>query len=185
MNLKGHIALYGGSFNPPHVGHQMACLYALETLQAEELWLLPSVVHPLGKSLIAYEHRKAMLECLAQPFAGRTEICLAEQECGSSRTFDIVHYLQKKHPKQRFAWIVGADILQEKTSWYRWEDLEKMLPIVVLGRSGYASQETLLPALPQVSSSEIRRLCAQGKDISALVPFAVADYIQKHDLYRS
>ena len=162
MNLKGYTALYGGSFNPPHVGHQMACLYALETLQAEDLWLIPSLVHPLGKELLDYEHRQAMLHILIQPFAGRANILLAEQACGSSRTFDIVTYLQEKYPERRFAWIVGADILEEKESWYRWDELEKMVAMVVLGRSGYEKENVLLPALPEVSSSEIRRLCAQG-----------------------
>ena len=184
QTLEGHTLLYGGSFNPPHVGHQMACLYGLETLGAAELWTIPTLAHPFGKPLLDFKHRQAMLELMLAPFAERAKISLVEKECGSSRTFDVVSYLQQEHENRSFAWIVGADILAEKESWYRWQDLEKMLPIVVLGRSGYPQEGDLMPNLPEVSSSEIRRLCAENKSINSLVPDSVAAYIRSNDLYK-
>ena len=182
--LEGHTLLYGGSFNPPHVGHQMACLYALETLGAAELWAIPTLEHPFGKPLLDFKHRQAMLDLMLAPFGERAKISLVEKNCGSSRTFDVVSHLQQEYEERSFAWIVGADILAEKESWYRWQDLEKMLPIVVLGRSGYAQDGDLMPNLPEVSSSEIRRLCAENKSINSLVPASVASYISSNDLYR-
>ena len=54
------VALFGGSFNPPHVAHQMVALYVLETQPVDELWFVPTYAHPFGKALVDYDHRIAM-----------------------------------------------------------------------------------------------------------------------------
>lgn len=60
------IALLGGSFNPPHVGHLMAAVYVRATLRAREVWLLPSFHHPFGKQLAPFEARVEMCEAMAR-----------------------------------------------------------------------------------------------------------------------
>ena len=77
MMLHGHTAIYGGSFDPPHMGHQLACLYVLEALAAEAVWLMPCFVHPFGKALSSFEHRFAMCEKLARPLP-RVTVSAAE-----------------------------------------------------------------------------------------------------------
>jgi len=59
------IALFGGSFNPPHVAHQMVALFVLETAPVDELWITPTYRHAFSKQLVDYEHRIAMCELMA------------------------------------------------------------------------------------------------------------------------
>jgi nicotinate-nucleotide adenylyltransferase len=102
---------------------------------------------------------------------------------GRSRTYDTMVHLQRTHPELSFSLLIGADILQEQDSWYRFEDLQRLVPVKVLGRSGYPSPAGA-PLLPPISSSEIRRRLAAGQEVSAVVPAAVLAYIERHGLYR-
>ena len=61
------IALFGGSFNPPHIGHQMACLYVLETSSCKELWMVPTFRHPFDKALAPFEDRFEMCRRASLP----------------------------------------------------------------------------------------------------------------------
>jgi nicotinate-nucleotide adenylyltransferase len=91
--------LFGGSFDPPHLGHQMACLYLLEGLGAADLWLLPAATHPFGKVLTAFAQRLLLCEALVAPFGGRATVQPIEAELGGAgRTFDTVCALQARHP---------------------------------------------------------------------------------------
>src|SRR4051812_26752381 len=56
------VAIFGGSFNPPHVGHQLAALWVLETAGVDELWFVPAFVHPFEKALAPFEDRRRMCE---------------------------------------------------------------------------------------------------------------------------
>ena len=64
-----HIALFGGSFNPPHVGHMMAAYYVIATRPVDKLWLMPAYRHPFGKRLAPFDDRVKMCELAAAPFA--------------------------------------------------------------------------------------------------------------------
>ena len=184
MVLSGQTVVYGGSFNPPHMGHQMACLYLIEALGADAVWMLPAWVHPFGKALEAFEHRLQMCRLLAEPFGERVRISEVEREVDSGgRTFDTLRHLIAGEPTRRFALAVGTDILEETHAWHRWDDIQKMVEIVVIGRQGFETPPGGL-ALPEVSSSEIRALLARGEPIRGMVPASVADYVAAHQLYR-
>ena len=181
--LTGHTVVFGGSFNPPHMGHQMACLYLLQALQAEAIWMVPVCHHPFGKPLAPYRLRHRMCELLAAPFAGRVVVCDVEMTAGTVHTFDTLTYLLQRHPTRCFALAVGADILVERDAWYRWKDIEAMVPITVLGRTGFGDAEMGLN-LPQVASRELRARVAAGHSLLGLVPAAVAQFVREHGLYR-
>jgi len=184
MLLRGHVALYGGSFNPPHVGHQMACLYLLEGLSADAVWIIPARSHPFGKTLADFGQRVQMCRLLAEPFAGRVEVSTVEDDADlSGKTFDTLCELRRSHPERRFALAVGSDILAETAQWYRWQDIGKRARVVVIGRTGHLAPGTTPVALPQVSSTQIRARLAAGESIDGLVPTIVADYIAREGLY--
>ena len=185
-SLVGHTVVYGGSFNPPHMAHQMACLYLLEGLGAHAVWLVPAHVHPFGKRLADFEHRLAMCRLLAAPFAERVVVSDVERALGGAgRTYDTLVHLIAAHPQGRFALAVGADILGEAHSWYRWDDIERLVPLAVIGRAGYRGRGRAVLDLPRVSSSDIRRRVARGESLDGLVPCSVAEYVAAHGLYRS
>ena len=183
--MARRVALLGGSFNPPHVAHQMIGLWVLSTDQADEVWLLPCFRHPFGKNLVDFRHRLEMCRraALALP-PGRVKVSAVEEELGGeSRTLFTVQHLQVAHPDCQFRLVIGADILQEQGSWYRFDELSRLAPPLVIGRSGYPSPETA-PVLPAVSSSRIRELLLRDEDVSAWLPAPVLEYIHAEGLYR-
>ncbi|HSD86019.1 MAG TPA: nicotinate (nicotinamide) nucleotide adenylyltransferase [Kofleriaceae bacterium] len=186
------VGLFGGSFNPPHVAHQLVALYVLETL-VDEVWFVPTYSHPFGKPLVAYDHRVAMCELAAAPLGARARVSRAEQELAhrpdfvASRTLDLVEHLYASFPDVELRLVVGADILGETDKWYRWDDLVARAPLIVVGRGGYTlpdgSQSTGIE-MPQVSATRIRDLLAhKDPTVSALLPQTVLRYIARHGLY--
>ena len=185
MMLAGHTVIYGGSFNPPHIGHQIACLYLLEALQADCVWLMPAYAHPFSKTLAAFDARVAMCKLMLSPFGTRAEVSILERDLaeqgGRGLTYDLLIALQQQFPQRRFALAIGADIHQETHAWHRWDTITEMVPIVTLGRTGYPSHAAV--DLPQVSSTAIREHLQNSTSIEGLVPASVAAYIEEHDLY--
>ena len=180
------VALLGGSFNPPHVAHLMAAWWVRETQGVSEVWLLPSFRHPFGKALAPFEDRVRMCELAARGLRG-VHVCSAEAELADDplvgKTARTLEHLRRKHPAHRFARVVGADILPETAGWYRWDRVQELARIVVVGRQGYEGGGE--PAFPLVSSTEIRARIARGADVSRLLPRPVLEYIAERGLYRA
>jgi nicotinate-nucleotide adenylyltransferase len=183
----GHeVALLGGSFNPPHVAHLMAAWWTLATQGVSEVWLLPAFRHPFGKALAPFEDRVRMCELAAAAIRG-VHVCAAEAELADDplvgKTARTLEHLRTKHPSHRFALVVGADILPETDKWYRWDRVKELARLVVVGREGYPPVPGA-PALPAISSTEIRARIARGDDVTGLVPERVRRYVEERGLYR-
>jgi nicotinate-nucleotide adenylyltransferase len=180
-----HVALLGGSFNPPHVAHLMAAWWALATQPVDEVWLLPAFAHPFGKALAPFEDRVRMCELAAFALRG-VHVCTAEQELAGDplvgKTARTLEHLREKHPTHRFSLVVGADVLPETGKWYRWDRVRELAGLIVVGREGYAAVPGA-PLLPAVSSTEIRARLARGEDVSGLVPRRVVQYLEERGLY--
>jgi nicotinate-nucleotide adenylyltransferase len=180
------IALYGGSFNPPHVAHQLACAYVLATARprVDRLWMVPTYKHPFDKQLAPYEDRLAMCRLAAEPFGGRVEVSEIEAELGGeSYTLKTVQAIRSAQPDARVSVVIGADLLAERERWHGFEELRALVDFLVLGRAGFVSKEALELALPEVSSTEVRRRLGVGEQVDALVDVQVVDYIRRRGLY--
>ena len=179
------VALFGGSFNPPHVAHQMVGLYVLETAPIDELWLLPCFLHAFGKPLAPFDDRFRMCELAAAALGPRARVSDVERAIGqASRTLVTVQALQAQHPQHAFSLVVGADLVGEIASWYGAAELQRTVPFIIVGRSGAVASPSAV-AMPAVSSTEIRRGIGAGKSVEGLVPRAVLDYIYQRGLYQS
>jgi len=180
------VALLGGSFNPPHVAHVMAAYWTLVTQEVKELWFLPAYRHPFGKALASFEERARMCELAAAPLRG-VRVCRAEAELAGDplvgKTARTLEHLVAKHRRLTFALVIGSDILLETEKWYRWDRVKELARIIVVGRQG--QQDGYLPALPEVSSTDIRARIRRGEDVSALVPRQVLRFVERHGLYRA
>lgn len=179
------IALLGGSFNPPHVAHQMAALWALSCGGADQVWFMPCHNHPFGKALEAFERRVEMCQLACEVFPPeRARVTRVEAEDpNETRTLFTLQLLQERHPDVDFVLLIGADILAERDSWYRFDEIRRLVEIMVVGRGGYPGPEGV-PVLPAVSSTEIRRRLAAGQDVRGMVPDGVMQVIGYHSLYR-
>jgi nicotinate-nucleotide adenylyltransferase len=187
------IGLFGGSFNPPHVAHQLVALYILETV-VDEVWFVPTYSHPFGKDLTAYDHRVAMCELAAAPLGPRARVSRAEEDLArkpdfvSSRTLDLIEHLEGQHRDAELRLVVGADILGETDKWHRWDEVTRRAPLIVIGRTGYelppGSTATGV-TMPEISATKVRELLAAGDvpGAGALLPQTVLRYIARHGLY--
>ena len=177
------VAIFGGSFNPPHLAHQMAALYVLETAAIDELWIVPAFQHPFGKVLAPFAHRLEMCELAAAALGPRVKVSAVERDLGvESRTFRTMRRLQQDFPGHAFSLVIGADLLAELPSWQESVELRRSVPFLVVGREGFEAGDGRL-ALPRVSSTEVRAALAAGRPVDGLVPRAVLAYIRQHDLY--
>jgi nicotinate-nucleotide adenylyltransferase len=185
------VALFGGSFNPPHVAHQLVALYVLETQPVDELWMIPCFLHPFEKSLQPFSDRLEMCRRAASGLGGRVRVSEVEGELGGeSRTLRTVQALQAAHPQHQFSLIIGSDLQAETAGWYRAEELRRLVPFVVVGRGGHApgtteASEAAVPGvtMPEISSSDVRRRLGEGLPVDRLVPRGVLDYIRERGLY--
>jgi len=189
------VALFGGSFNPPHVAHQLVALYVLETQPVDALWIAPTYVHPFEhKKLTSYEHRTRMCELMAAALGPRAVVSNIEEELAqrpgfrASRTLDLVTVLVDERGLE-VRLVVGTDILAETSKWYRWDDVVAKAPLIVVGREGAAPPPGSVVTgvqMPAISSTRVRGAFASGDPASAenLVPRSVYSYIVQHNLYQ-
>ncbi|MCA1825775.1 MAG: nicotinate-nicotinamide nucleotide adenylyltransferase [Myxococcales bacterium] len=180
------IALFGGSFDPPHVGHLLAAAYVLATEPIDELWLVPVFEHPLGKKAAApFEHRVELCEKLAQSLP-RTRVSRAEQESGKARTVDLLEWLDAGHPGTNFALVLGSDLDAERSQWKNFERIKELARIIELERGGYRKPQAASgkPVFPEVSSTDVRALLGSGGDVSHLVPRDVLAAIRAAGTYK-
>jgi nicotinate-nucleotide adenylyltransferase len=184
------VALFGGSFNPPHVGHVLAAAYVLSTQPIDHVVVVPVFEHALGKQLAPFAQRAEMAE-LAFGWLKSVEVSPIEAELGApSRTLRTIEALERLHPDWQLRLVVGSDILAELSQWHAYDEIARRAPPLVITRAG-APVATALPAmLPEVSSTLIRRLLAARRPdtldpvLEASLPRAVREYIDAHDLYR-
>jgi nicotinate-nucleotide adenylyltransferase len=176
------VAFFGGSFNPPHIAHQLAALYVLETSGVDELWFVPCFRHPFEKALAPYEHRLRMCELAVASLGSRAKVSEIEGSLGNeSRTLLTIKALQSAHPQHQFHLVVGTDIKRELPLWYGAEELLATVPLIVVGRGGYEREETI--QMPSVSSTEVRARLAAGKSVSGLLSSTIERYLREHHLY--
>ena len=183
------IALYGGSFDPPHLGHVLTATYVLCSTQIDHLYIIPTFAHAFDKALSPFDLRCAMIEAATAHLGSRVSVDRLEAEReGPSYTIDTVELFSERYPESELLWVGGADTWRDRHSWRAWERLEGMVTPYILGRQGIAPPEDMRVdvTLPAISSTEIRALLAGGEEeaIAHLIPPSVATLIRTHGLYR-
>ncbi len=174
------IALFGGSFDPPHFGHVAVAKKLVESDQFDEVWILPSFKHPFEKKLTSFEDRIELCSLAFGVLGKKIKICRVEKELNSPHgyTIDLINHLVKKYPNHSFSLVVGTDLLQEKKRWKNFGEIEKKVSIFKIPRSGYEPS-----SYPNISSSEIRKAIAKGENLKSFLPESVIDFILQKRLY--
>jgi nicotinate-nucleotide adenylyltransferase len=205
MQTEQRIGIFGGSFNPVHLGHLVLAQDACERYELERVLFMPCAQAPHKTSLGLAEarHRLAMLELVAEHDDRFTVSSLEIQRGGVSYTIDTVQELQRRHPEARLFFLIGADSLRDLHTWKNIDQLLECCEFLSFRRPGvsrqFAPEELGLPGEwaqhllnhfiegheVGISSSEIRRRVAEGMSIRYLVPPAVEMYISEHHLYRA
>lgn len=181
------VAVFGGSFDPPHVAHVLAVAYALSVEPIDEVLVVPVFRHPFAKDLTSFEDRAAMCR-LALGWIAGVRVSDVERELGGeSRTLRTLEHLGAEHPEWSLRLLVGADVLLDASKWHRFDRVTELAPLLVLGRAGVEQVEAPEPLLPRVSSTRIRAALRAGRvdEVRHLLPRSVVDYILARGLYRS
>lgn len=189
------LALFGGSFDPPHLGHLAFAHFALDALQPDRLLWLPAgrQWQKPDQIMAAGVHRVQMLKRLT---AHEKRFAVDDRELhrrGPSFTADTLREFTKQQPGAELMFLIGQDQYARLPTWYRAELVLELATLVVVPRAGEAVvtppgmpphrlQVLDLPDTP-VSSTAVREALARGGDIAPLVGPEVASYIASHRLY--
>lgn len=186
------VALYGGTFNPPHNGHLTAAQEAHRLLSLDVVVFIPSYLppHKSHDNIISVVHRMAMVESMIMPYSymqvSDIEL-LQEKVC---YTIDTVRVLKEQHPDwDTLYFLVGTDFVSDFRTWKNYESLFQEVQIVVAARFAGMAEERddrfiyLDNCVCEVSATRIRDMIRTGASYERYVPSTVRAYIQKHSLY--
>ena len=192
------IGMFGGAFDPPHLGHVALARAAVEQLALDQLRVFPTgQAWHKARELSPAVDRLAMARLA---FADVPHACVDERElqrAGPTYTVDTLRGLRLEFPEAELLLVIGADQAESLHSWREGDVIARLATIAIAARARPSSAAlpfdasrlppgrrapVELPPMP-VSSTEIRQRAAAGLDISSLVPAPVARYIDQHHLY--
>lgn len=196
---RTRIGLLGGSFDPVHSAHIALAKAALQSLNLDEIQLLPAANPWQKKTLGADEtHRIAMLKLAVNTEPDLTINTIEIERGGATYTYDTVSQLPTDNT---YFWILGSDQLQRFTTWNRWQDILQYVDLAVAQRPGDAttpppelqqhlqqlgkSLHTIDFAPTPISATLIREQLQRNQSVATMVPLSVERYIKRHHLYLS
>jgi nicotinate-nucleotide adenylyltransferase len=188
------LGIFGGSFDPPHLGHLLPVIDAAESLALDAVRFVPAAVQPfkVGRASASPEHRLAMTERLVAGVPGLGVDSVEITRPGLSFTVDTLATMAAQYPEAELVLLLGADTFALLDEWREPERIRQLATIAVLVRGGDRMPDTgnragvklLQTRRVDISSTELRARVADGRTIRGFVPDAVADYIAEHRLYR-
>jgi nicotinate-nucleotide adenylyltransferase len=193
LNSELKLGIFGGSFDPVHLGHLLVAQAAVEELGLDKLFFIPAAQSPF-KPENQPAPTPARLQLLRLALAGRTNCEIDDQEIrrgGVSYTIDTLRDYAKKFPGAELFYLVGADHAAKLDKWREAAELAKLAEFVVIPRPGEPVVEfpkpfrgRILKGFPiEISSSQIRARVKSGLPVDHLVPPFVADAIRAAGLY--
>ena len=191
---RQRIGIFGGTFDPPQLGHLAAAKQVLTLLSLDKVLFLPAG-DPWQKSDVSSAAERTKMVSLAISDEPLFELSTLEVDrSGPTYTVETLTLLKEQFPDTDLFFILGDDAFEGITTWKSWEELGSLATLVVITRHGNKVDvpEILLPsvnllevsALP-ISSTQCRELVLNGGNLEGLVPPVVAKYISEHHLYRS
>lgn len=174
------IGFFGGTFNPPHLGHLLAATYALKIFNLDEVWFAPVYHHPFAKTMISFTHRKQMCEILVEKMSPPLRVTDIEKTLRhEGKTVYTLRALEKKHPNDEFSLIIGSDLKDQLKTWNHSEELQKEFPILVVPR-GIQNDPS---SIPNISSTNIRADQYTKDQIKNVVTPEIYDYMIEKKIY--
>ena len=194
------IALYGGTFDPVHIGHLEIARRVSRVFEIDKVVFIPAQVapHKVGRPVTEPIHRYAML-ALATQADPQLLVSTFELDAPDRRyTVDTVEHFQRElGDSNELFFIMGADSWSEITTWRDWERLMTMINHIVVTRPGFESSKSHVGELGErvvftdavildISATNIRRMANEGRyeDLAGLLPGPVLEYIRKYQIYR-
>lgn len=204
--VKRKLALFGGTFDPIHLGHTAVAAAAAEHIGAEKVIFIPAKRSPLKGALPKASDRDRF-KMISLAIAGEKKFQVSDYELKKpepSYTLETVRHFQTDYGNEvSIYWLVGADGVDDLPYWYGIIELIDECNLCAMYRAGCKAPDftgfndiwgperirklqrnIIQTPLIDISSTEIRKRLAQGGNVSGMLHPAVADYIRKHGLYR-
>lgn len=192
------IALYGGSFDPPHLGHVITIAAVLNSKLVDEVWLVPTGRHRDKEHHATPDDRKIMIGImLATMFGSKMPVYLNVSQINRSwqisTTADLIGEMKKIYPGHDFSFVIGSDLVSDIPKWHKADQIMKEGMFLMVQRLGnevsgeLPAYVTAVPvkgiALTNISSSLVRKMIANGQSLEGVVPPAVIGHILRNSLY--
>jgi nicotinate-nucleotide adenylyltransferase len=197
------IGVFGGTFDPVHLGHLILAEQAREQARLDRVLFIPAArpPHKLERKITPFDQR---IEMLALAIAGHPPFAIEELERdrpGPSYTVDTLEELHRRDLQANLVLLIGSDCLLDLVHWRSPARIGELAEILVMARAGWSvtdlqgvherlglSPELKLQPLASapvvdISSRDLRRRAAEGRSLRYLVPRAVEVYIKAHHLY--
>lgn len=197
------IGLFGGSFNPIHLGHLHLAQTAMTCLGLDRLILIPTAVSPFKQQhpdMASPEDRLMMCRLAAETIPGcQVDDCELSRG-GVSYTIDTVRHFRAQYPKAQLVLLLGSDMFLSFPKWRSWREILALAELGVVSREvddraileqqknklqEYGSVSLCLAPPFPVSSTQIREKCKKHQDYSCYLPEKVVQYIRMHHLYQT
>jgi nicotinate-nucleotide adenylyltransferase len=193
--MNRRLGLFGGTFDPPHLGHLALAEWARDRLRLDRVIFMPAgqPPHKRRRDLLGIEHRLAMARLAVRGAAGFEVSTLEAGREGPSFTLDTLRELRLRNPGDRWFLLMGEDSLADLPHWHEPAEVVRLATPVVAARPGRSVPRVSRifgrplrwldnPGI-EVSSSVVRARARAGRTVRYLVPDAVARYIARHRLY--
>lgn len=205
--MKKTIGIYGGAFNPIHLGHLNLAMEMMEIHRLHEVWFCPTGIHPQKQQpiVVSAEHRLNMIKLAIE---GQPRFLVSDIELGRdgpSYTLDTLRAFNKlekeKEDSYAFALILGEDAAKGFSTWHQPEEIIQLARLLVGRREDNEKRSDLFPGSPEIvaaihkgwtktrvmeiSSREVRERLLNNKYCAHLLSTKVLDYINANELYCS
>lgn len=194
--VADRIGVFGGTFDPIHIGHLVAAVNARHAMLLDRVILMVANVpwQKVGQRVVtSAEDRFAMVEAAVGDVPGLEAGRLEIDRGGESYTADTIEELAAHHRDAELFLIVGWDVASELTGWDRWETIQRLATLVVVNRpgagrpkglddDGWRVAEVVVPNL-EISSTDLRARAANGRPLDYLVPEAAVHCLRSRGLY--
>lgn len=199
--------MFGGTFDPIHIGHTTVAADAAERIGAEKIIFIPAKLSPL-KVFLPRADDNHRLKMISLAIAGEKNFQVSDYELkkpAPSYTLETVQKFQSDYGRETIIhWLIGADTVDDLAYWYKISELIDACNLTTMYRAGWEppdftrfegiwgrqrieklQRNIIETPLVDISSTEIRDLIAKNSDFAEMVHPAVADYIRKNGLYKS
>lgn len=195
-----NVALIGGIFDPPHIGHVELAEFVLNNVDLiDQVWLCPCNNSLYGKKLESGKHRINMCELTTKN--ENVKVCDWEIENDmSGKTYDLIKIFMEKYKEHNFFFTIGLDNAYKTCNWYRWNDLKNLIPFIVVSRQGIEKDNKInwflkkphvfleqSNEISEISSSQIRQWLKKPdenfKNLQIHLDYKVLNYINRNNLY--
>lgn len=196
--MQEKIGIFGGSFDPPHLGHKRLVCCAADKLSLTRVWIIPAG-NPPHKTGVRLAPGKDRLELCRRTFGDIPQVEIIDWEirrAGKSYTVQTLRQIRREYPQAELFLLLGADMLGSLHTWYCYEEILQIARVCVMARDEIPPNNAHLRQQAQqrivylegkplvISATQLRQRLAAGQDVDGYVTQEAAAYIREKGLYR-